>query len=121
MLSKWLRGLYGDSAIPAEEELKSAMIEYSIEVKATSGKANEPFHISDWQFEEAKKMSSFPRSTSIDKDRGQWVAMSVFLVSRVSGVGGSSPTIEVITKLWSEYAEGKLVLRAPAGLVIVRK
>ena len=65
--------------------------------------------MSDWQFEEARNMAVDPETNN------------VFLVFRVGGVGGEEIEIEVIEDLWKRYVDGTIGLRAPNGLVVVRK
>ena len=48
-------------------------------------------------------------------------AMNVFLVFRVGGIGGEEIEIEVIEDLCKRYVDGTIGLRAPNGLVVVRK
>jgi hypothetical protein len=85
---------------------------YHIEVKSTVGKPEDPYHISDWQFEEMKRMSQHG-------DEGTGDVIDKFILLRVGYVGSGSEKLLVVPDLWQALVDGECGVRAPGGLWIV--
>jgi hypothetical protein len=87
---------------------------YNIEVKSTYGRAEDPYHVSDWQFEEMKRMSQ--EASKAGKE-----VIDRFVVVRVAGVESANANLVVVPDLWQAFVDGECGVRARDGLWIIGK
>jgi hypothetical protein len=76
------------------------------------GRPEDPYHISDWQFEEMKRMSQHG-------DKGTSDVIDKFVLLRVGNVGSGKEKLLVVPDLWQALVDGECGVRAPDGLWIV--
>ena len=91
------------------------VVRYHVEVKATNGKAEDPYHMSDWQFEVMKRIAQNPVTSLADGTE----VVDKFLIFRVSDLSaGEKPGFAILGEPWNAYANGRCRLRAPGGMWI---